>query len=328
MKKYFIITIDTEGDNLWKVKNDRKSTERVTNKNGEYIVRFQQLCEKYKFIPTYLTNYEMAKSQPFVEMAKEGLKEDKLEIGMHLHAFNSPPFYDLKDYSGGHKAYITEYPSKVIKKKVDYLTKLLQDTFQTDILSHRGGRWSLNEVYAGILQDSGYFVDCTVTPHIDWSRDKGQMAGSHGVDYRSFQEYGYQMSRKNIAKQGKGLWEIPLSVVKKPYKFQIDKITEVKRLWNPELIWLRPDGNNLSDMLHLVKLKGEDKKNDYLEFMLHSSELMPGGSRVSKREKDLEKLYRHIEILFQAISRGYEGIGLTDYAKRLEARKGAGRILV
>lgn len=328
MKKYFIITIDTEGDNLWKVKNDRKSTEQVTNKNGEYIIRFQQLCEKYKFIPTYLTNYEMAKSQPFVEMAKEGLKEDKLEIGMHLHAFNSPPFYDLKDYSGGNKAYITEYPAKVIKKKVDYLTKLLQDTFQTDILSHRGGRWSLNEVYAGVLQDSGYFVDCTVTPHIDWRKHRGQKAHSQGADYRSFPEYGYQMSRKNIAQRGNGLWEIPLSVVKKPYKFQIDKITEIKRLWNPELIWLRPDGNNLNNMLHLVKLKGEDKKNDYLEFMLHSSELMPAGSKVSKEEKDLEKLYHDIEILFQAISREYGGIGLTDYAKKLEARKGAGRILV
>ncbi|MDR8263551.1 deacetylase, partial [Acinetobacter baumannii] len=48
----FLITIDTEGDNLWQ-KHDS-----ITTENARYLPRFQQLCEKYGFKPVYLTNYE------------------------------------------------------------------------------------------------------------------------------------------------------------------------------------------------------------------------------------------------------------------------------
>jgi hypothetical protein len=53
-KPAFLITIDTEGDNLWQ-KNDS-----ITTENAKYLPRFQAVCEKYGFKPVYLTNYEMA----------------------------------------------------------------------------------------------------------------------------------------------------------------------------------------------------------------------------------------------------------------------------
>ena len=43
--RHFIITIDTEGDNLWSYKQG----ERVMTENSLYIPRFQELCEKYGF---------------------------------------------------------------------------------------------------------------------------------------------------------------------------------------------------------------------------------------------------------------------------------------
>ena len=50
----FLITIDTEGDDIW----GRHAT--VTTENARYLPRFQDLCRKHGFKPTYLTNYEMA----------------------------------------------------------------------------------------------------------------------------------------------------------------------------------------------------------------------------------------------------------------------------
>ena len=67
-KKYFIITIDTEGDNLWGVRCYPKPLSRITTQNGSFLERFQLLCEKYGFLPTYLVNYEMAHCQPFIDM--------------------------------------------------------------------------------------------------------------------------------------------------------------------------------------------------------------------------------------------------------------------
>ena len=59
--KSFIITIDTEGDNQWNTK------QACYTENAKYIPRFQELCEKYGFKPTWLTNYEMARDPFYVE---------------------------------------------------------------------------------------------------------------------------------------------------------------------------------------------------------------------------------------------------------------------
>ena len=50
-KPAFIITIDTEGDNLWQ--NHRV----IKTENARYLARFQTLCERFGFKPVWLTNY-------------------------------------------------------------------------------------------------------------------------------------------------------------------------------------------------------------------------------------------------------------------------------
>ena len=63
-KPAFIITIDTEGDNLWQ--NHRV----IKTENARYLARFQTLCERFGFKPVWLTNYEMAIEPVFIEFAK------------------------------------------------------------------------------------------------------------------------------------------------------------------------------------------------------------------------------------------------------------------
>ena len=50
----FLITIDTEGDNLW------ARPRAISTKNAHFLPRFQALCERHGLRPTYLVNYEMA----------------------------------------------------------------------------------------------------------------------------------------------------------------------------------------------------------------------------------------------------------------------------
>ena len=52
-------------------------------------------------------------------------------------------------------------------------------------------------------------------------------------------------------------------------------------------------------------------------FMIHSSELMPGGSPNFKDENSIENLYIDIESIFSyAKSKGYVGITLREYYDR------------
>ena len=89
MKK-FLITIDTESDNQWDYDNP------ISTENAKFLPRFQELCERYKFKPTWLTNYEMANDDFFCHYMKEKQDDCLCEIGMHLHAWNTPPDYSLK----------------------------------------------------------------------------------------------------------------------------------------------------------------------------------------------------------------------------------------
>ena len=84
-------------------------------------------------------------------------------------------------------------------------------------------------------------------------------------------------------------------------------------------VWLRPNGNNLKQMKWLVK---NNKNNDYVMFMIHSSELMPGGSPTFKTMDSIEKLYSDLENLFSyAASMQYRGITLKEYYDKFALNK-------
>ena len=70
--KYFIITIDTEGDNLWRWKPGQE----ITTKNVRYLARFQELCSRYGFKPVWLSNWEMINDSSFVEFINKNVEMD------------------------------------------------------------------------------------------------------------------------------------------------------------------------------------------------------------------------------------------------------------
>lgn len=313
-KPAFLITIDTEGDNLW------QNHQSISTENTRYLPRFQALCEKYGFKPVYLTNYEMAVDAEYVEFARDVIARGTGEVGMHLHAWNSPPLQALTDDDWRHKPYLIEYPRDQVRAKVDHMTKLLEDAFQTKMLSHRAGRWAFNEYYAELLLEYGYQVDCSVTPNVNWAFSPGDPQGQGGTDYRHFPAQAYFIDPSNIARAGhSSLLEVPMSIQLKhsammnAFKQGYDALRGKKR--SPSALWLRPSGGNLENMKK-VALRCLEQGHDYVEFMLHSSEFMPGGSPTFKTEQDIEQLYRDLDGLFSWLSERTQGLTLAEYYQR------------
>jgi hypothetical protein len=176
----FLITVDVEGDNLW------ARPRVITTNNAGYLPRFQTLCERHGLKPTWLTNWEMSHSPEFVDFATDAVRRGQAEIGMHLHAWHSPPEYALTDDDYAHTPYLTEYPRGMVDEKVRVLTERLEEVFGMKMVSHRAGRWGLNEVYARALAGFGYRADCSVTPNVSWKRDLGDPHGEGGPDYTFF----------------------------------------------------------------------------------------------------------------------------------------------
>lgn len=299
-KKYFIITIDTEGDNLWNVKDTEYKIKHITNKNAAYLERFQSLCESFQFIPTYLTNYEMSQSEEFKKLAIRGIRHNSLEIGMHMHAWNSPPYFPLTFQKNGNNAFLGEYPNDIIKKKLIYLTELLEDTFSVKMTSHRGGRWFLNDTILSYLEELGYLVDCTVSPGINWKDNVGYTKNSKGNDWRHYKDKVFYLNYANPLRGKSKVMEIPVTI---------------RKNLNKAAVWMRPNGKNLQDLIWLAD-EVYKTPGTYLEFMLHSSELMPGGSPTFRTQQDIEKLYNDLNILFQHLKKQYIGIGITDFSNK------------
>ena len=84
-------------------------------------------------------------------------------------------------------------------------------------------------------------------------------------------------------------------------------------------IWLRPNGRNISSMIKLVDIISKSQ-SDYAMFMLHSSELMPGGSPTFKTKDDIENLYVTIKEIFQYCSYSFEGITMRDYYSKIQSQ--------
>jgi hypothetical protein len=60
-----------------------------------------------------------------------------------------------------------------------------------------------------------------------------------------------------------------------------------------------------------------------VEFMLHSSELMPGGSPTFQDEQSIDRLYRQMRTLFGAVRGRFEPLTMTEFARRYSAEKEA-----
>ena len=124
---------------------------------------------------------------------------------------------------------------------------------------------------------------------------------------------------KNKIMKGK-MYEIPVSSVISHKVFN----PEYMNAWSYEdrrRVWaLRPNGNNLSQMYYVINSR-KNSGCEYLEFMLHSSELMPGGSPRLQSAEDVERIYTDIKSIFERISRHYLGIGLEAYSQILKNRE-------
>lgn len=298
----FLVTIDTEGDNQWA----RPRT--ITTENARFLPRFQELCERHGLKPTYLTNYEMAVCPTFVAFGRELLRKGAGEIGMHLHAWNSPPLshaLTADDYDA-HPPLIA-YPREVIRAKVDYMTRLLEDTFAVGVASHRAGRWGLDGTYLAALLANGYRADCSVTPHMHWRYGRLGALRDRIVDYRSAPEHPYRPSLANVVRPGEtSLIELPMTVVSldprslRTLRNRLDPRSLTARTLarlRPPHLWLRPRLGNLSRMQWLLDEVLRQKRG-YAQLVLHSSELMPGGSPYFPHAHDVEALYRDLDFLF------------------------------
>ena len=251
LKKKFLITIDTEGDNLW----TWKQGDAIRTENTLYLQRFQDLCNQYGFKPVWLSNYEMLSDSRYVEFISRVEQEGTGELGMHLHAWSTPPEHSLAvSHSGA--PYLIEYPTEVMEEKIATMTDIIHRRTGVTPVSHRAGRWAMDQRYFDILVKYRYQVDCSVTPHVNWKSNVGATKNSRGSDYSQYPEHPYEIP----ASDGNGsILQVPMSIRKMGGLIfeQANTLRGIvrgfKNMGREKTLWMRPNGGNLGALQKIEK---------------------------------------------------------------------------
>lgn len=307
----FIITIDTEPDNQW-TRASFRDTENV-----KHIPRFQELAERYGFKPVYLTEFNVAADPFFIEYMNDRLDRGTCEIGAHLHAWSTPPFAPLTGDDAMNKPYLIDYPAGAMREKLQTLLDRLEKNFRGAIHSHRAGRWAFDTSYLAVLREFGVKVDCSVLPrHLIAPSSAALPHG--GADFRHCPDIAYEMDSRDFSRPGdSGVLEVPMTVRDRHPFIRLATALASKRQSERHfgLAKLRPERGNLADLLEIVD-NAERKRLGYVEFMLHSSEFMPGCSLAFPDEASVERMFEDLEALFERASRTFTGMTLKEFSQR------------
>lgn len=294
--KYFTITVDTEADNAW------TKPEKIKMDNFREIPKFQELCEKYNIIPTYLLTYEYATYQPAIDYLKPKAEQGKCEIGHHLHVWTTPPFQNEKngvdlDWI---QAYQYELPDKLFKDKADSLYNVIFNNFGIKPKSHRAGRWGIDDRTIKWLALNNFRVDTSIVPGVNYTNSWGKF--SSGPDFRtkSHKPYFWEADKKIL--------EIPVSVysecelisnilTKMNHPF-MEKI--INKLFKNRILRPKPD---YPTSLYKKIIVNEIKQNNIINMMLHSSELARNCSPISISQKKYDHIWTVLREVFEFIGK-------------------------
>lgn len=316
MKRYLIVTIDTECDNQW-VESSRRN---ISLKNIREITALQGLFNKFKIKPCYLITYPVAGDSYSVLMFREFLSSGLCEVGAHLHSWTTPPILDNEARLG---SFLHSLPGNIQQQKFANLHNLIVDNLKIEAKSYRGGRYSFGSNILRALEEKGYLFDSSITPFNDWSR-------IGGPDYTDSHIFPYFPSRSDVLKKGdSSVLEVPVSIyfdrdipdnlkkiiLRAPLMFHLQGI--LKRLKLCKLIWLDPSLQSVSEMKKLIDILLDNKKTGYINLMFHSSVLLAAGSPYNKNAKEVVDFYGRLETILSYLIKDKNAINIMpkDFAR-------------
>ena len=308
-----LVTIDTECDksSTWRTVSPltfRGVTEAIPD-------RLQPLFARFGIRPTYLLSPEVM-THPESVAALRACRD--VELTTHLHGDYVVPQIKTWDFAGTTTDEMQwEYGPDLERAKMSTLTEMFRQQFGFQPLSFRAGRFGAGPHTGRILQELGYRIDSSVTPHIRWTSRRGEKR----PDYRGFPERPYTLGPEgDISRPGTGgILEVPVTILP----------SGAVAANNPsEPIWFRPwysDAGTLCRVLdHVLDQPPVEGVYRPLMMMFHNVELLAGASPYPQTEAEVQRYLDMMARVFErAERRGVKACTMAEYAE-LHAQRTAG----
>jgi hypothetical protein len=296
--------VDTEGDDEWSFRR------KPASENIGWLGDFEAALERVGCRSTYLVTYTVAMDERAAGILRGYRDTRGAEIGAHCHAWNTPPEAE----PDGAQLFLNELPEPAQREKLANLTHAIEERLGVRPVSFRGGRFGANAATMKCLNQLGYRVDSSVTPGVSWRRTRGLPGGEGGPDYRRAPVHTYYQDPSDPCAPGGGpLFEVPVTVVRSrrlPAAAEgaiaahgpASLVSAVAgKLGLGRMMWFYPAFQEADEMVQAAEIATRREGGDVLTMMLHSSELMPGGSPYLKTRGDVDAFLDRMERTLETV---------------------------
>lgn len=306
-----IVTIDTECDKSI----DWTTGSPLTFRGVEEAVPelLQPVFSEFGIKPTYLLSPEVMCSRECCSIFRE---VKNVELGTHLHGDYIVPQIKTWNFAGSMTDDMQwEYAPELERAKLQTLTELFIQQFGFRPTSFRAGRYGVGHFTGRWLQELGYLVDTSVTPHLIWTNKNGlKFPGFENV-----QELPYRISTDgDIWKSGESdLLEVPITILQNTKLSSSARIRSLSS-YQSESIWFRPWSSDAETMCNIIKYAATESmlvgRGRPLVMMFHNVELIPGASPRPQTESDVIRYLDTLRRTFELTEKmGIKSYTLTEY---------------
>ncbi len=326
MAPFCTVTVDTEEEWDWSA---GFPVSGYGTENIQELPRFQDLCARHGLAVTYFTAYGVLRDAAARQTIQELAKRDNVEIGLHIHPWNTPPIgpgpVPVRE------SFLHNLPEEVALAKLQTVCdKFAEAGIQP--VSFRGGRYSTSPRIQEWLADRGFLVDASIVPFTTWP-DKG------APDYRARTLQPVRLP--SIAPANPSLWEVPLSrgFTRLPFEFWQRCYDSVERSWLRHLrligvaeklgmvrkVWLNFEQHSAEDLLAFLRVL-PSLQLPCVNLTLHSSSLRAGCSPYTRAAADVARLYAKLETVFGYLAaQGFQPATMSNVARELELQYASAR---
>ncbi len=326
MKRYLIITVDTEEEFDWRRHPFSRDGGGV--ENVKELCHLQQALAELDAKVTYFVDYPVLRDETARDILNEFYQKYGAELGTHLHPWCTPPF---KEELSRANTMANMLPEDLVRSKLETLTDSFVEAFGFRPFSYRAGRFGFDSTSARIIGELGYKIDTSVTPFSDWSK-------SFGPDFFFSPLRPYFIGGESVICENKrgDVLEVPISVGfnRVPFRFwskiywygrhgKLKKLKLVGALDRSHLlkrITLDPELQSVQELKSLIKSLCCEEIQIF-NMIFHSSSTMPRGNSLIRTVGDKAAFEKRIIYMVRwALEKlGMESITMSELLKLQES---------
>lgn len=291
---FVALSIDVEEEGLFSGQYRR---DIVPLDNIKYLLKLKPVINLGGRLTLFCV-YSAFKDEASRVILQEIRKRWSVEIGCHLHYWNTPP-YEKDTPALLKKVPAKNLPNKLFEEKLQNLFSIAENFSKNARYSFRMGRWDLHKQHIPLLIKYGVKCDASFRPFHTNANDKDLNPDHYKIPDDPFW----------IANHDDKLFEVPLTVV--PLFNKLPSICDrLGSFWRSSLknwgaLSLLPVYHPLWLMKLVTKMHIRNGGRA-LSLTWHSSEMMPKGAPHMPDEKHVEKLLEKIVLWMKWLCHNYQ----------------------